>query len=82
MFRDIKMSEQRMQDFRKSTVSQQLSVDLWVKVLTTGHWPNESRDPSAWKQANNAIETVSLPLEIKQCMSVYKQYYMSKFNGR
>lgn len=47
MFKDIKMSEQRMQDFKKSASCQMLSVDLTVKVLTTGHWPGESRDPSA-----------------------------------
>lgn len=46
MFRDIKMSEQRMQDFRKSPLSNTLTLDLNVKVLTTGHWPNESRDPT------------------------------------
>ena len=43
MFKDIKMSEQRMQDFRKCPTSAQITVDLNVKVLTTGHWPNESR---------------------------------------
>ena len=47
MFKDIKVSEQRMQDFKKSGSYQMLSVDLNVKVLTTGHWPNESRDPTA-----------------------------------
>mmetsp|Transcript_4322 Transcript_4322/g.7299 ORF Transcript_4322/g.7299 Transcript_4322/m.7299 type:complete len:228 (-) Transcript_4322:35-718(-) len=28
------------------------------------------------------LEQVHLPPQIKQCMSVFKQYYMSKFNGR
>ena len=46
MFKDIKGSEERINDFKKSPSSQMLSVDLNVKVLTTGHWPNESRDPS------------------------------------
>ena len=55
-------------------------MDLNVKVLTTGHWPNESRDPSAQNQQK--VEVVRLPPEIKQCMSVFKQYYMSKFSGR
>jgi len=53
-----------------------------VKVLTTGHWPNESRDPSAQNQNQNMMELINLPPQIKQCMSVYKQYYMSKFSGR
>ena len=80
MYKDIKMSEQRMQDFKKSSSAAQVSVDLNVKVLTTGHWPNESRDPSAQNQQK--VEVVRLPPEIKQCMSVFKQYYMSKFSGR
>ena len=28
------------------------------------------------------IDIVTLPPQIKQCMSVFKQYYMSKFTGR
>jgi cullin 3 len=44
MFRDITMSDQRMNDFKKSHLSHQVPFELNVKVLTTGHWPNESRD--------------------------------------
>ena len=47
MFKDIKMSEQRMVEFKKTQVSQSINLDLNVKVLTTGHWPNESRDPTS-----------------------------------
>jgi hypothetical protein len=72
MFKDIKMSEQRMSDFKKCASSQQVTVDLNVKVLTTGHWPNESRDPSAQNQSLSKIEVVQIPPEIKQCMSVFK----------
>ena len=28
------------------------------------------------------IDLVSLPPQIKECMSIYKQYYMTKFTGR
>ena len=82
MFKDIKMSEQRMQEFKKCASSQSIHIDLNVKVLTTGHWPNESRDPSAQNQSLQKIEVVQIPPEIKNCMSVFKQYYMSKFSGR
>ena len=58
MFRDIKMSEQRMQDFRKSPLSNSINLDLSVKVLTTGHWPNESRDPTQQSQNGNIIDVV------------------------
>jgi hypothetical protein len=82
MFKDIKMSEQRMQDFKKSPSSQRLKIDLNVKVLTTGNWPNESRDPSQQNRALNMIDLIAIPPQIKDCMSVYKQYYMTKFTGR
>jgi len=55
-------------------------VELSVKVLTTGHWPNETKDPS--QQNASKPQELSLPPQIKQCMSVFKQYYMSKFTGR
>jgi cullin 3 len=82
MFKDIKMSEQRMQEFKQTASAKQMAIELNVKVLTTGHWPNESRDPSAQNQSLQKIEVVQIPQEIKQCMSVFKQYYMSKFSGR
>ena len=53
-----------------------------MKVLTTGHWPNESRDPSAQNQSMSKFEIVTIPRAIKDCMDIYKQYYMSKFSGR
>lgn len=61
MFKDIKMSEQRMQDFKKSPSYQMLALDLNVKVLTTGHWPNESRDPSAQNQSLQKIDIIQIP---------------------
>lgn len=61
MFKDIKMSEQRMLDFKKSQSCQMLGIDLNVKVLTTGHWPNESRDPSAQNQSLSKIDIVKIP---------------------
>ena len=41
MFRDIKMSEDTMNEFRTTSLSKQLNFDLSVKVLTTGNWPND-----------------------------------------
>ena len=72
-----------MQDFKRSSSSHMLNnVDLNVKVLTTGHWPNESRDPTAQNQSQQKIDIITIPPQIKQCMSIFKQYYMSKFTGR
>ena len=41
MFKDIKMSEDTMAEFRGTTLAKQLNLELAVKVLTTGNWPNE-----------------------------------------
>jgi len=44
MFKDIKMSEDTMNEFRNTSLSKSLGFDLNVKVLTTGNWPNDPRD--------------------------------------
>lgn len=45
MFKDIKMSEDLTRDFQASPASGMLDgVDLSVKVLTTGHWPNDQKE--------------------------------------
>jgi len=41
MFKDIKMSDDTMTEFKGTSLSKQLNFDLSVKVLTTGNWPNE-----------------------------------------
>jgi cullin 3 len=58
MFKDIKMSEQRMQEFKKSPSHAMIAIDFNVKVLTTGHWPNENKLPvrDEDSQAANHIE--------------------------
>jgi hypothetical protein len=72
MFRDITMSEQRMNDFKKTHLSQQIPFELNVKILTTGHWPNESRDPQQVATQQGGVEAVCLPIEIKHSMSLFK----------
>ena len=62
MFKDIKMSEQRMQEFKKSPSHQMISIDFNCKVLTTGHWPNESRVPNSGDHDMNHQEIK--PIEI------------------
>ena len=73
MFKDIKMSEATMQEFRGTGLSRALQVELHVKVLTTGHWPNES---------HATIPTQSLPREIQTCMSNFNRFYLNKHTGR
>lgn len=42
MFKDIKMSDETMYEFRNNPLSKKLTVEMNVKVLTTGNWPNET----------------------------------------
>lgn len=44
MFKDIKMSEDTMVEFRSTALAKKLVIDMNVKVLTTGNWPNETKD--------------------------------------
>jgi hypothetical protein len=44
MFKDIKMSEETMNEFRNNALGRKLSLEMSVKILTTGNWPNESKD--------------------------------------
>jgi cullin 3 len=74
MFKDIKMSEDTMTEFRATTLSKQLTFELNVKVLTTGNWPNEQKDQSAI--------IASLPREIQFCMQSFNKFYNNKHTGR
>jgi cullin 3 len=79
MFKDIKQSEQRMSDFKES-VGSNVEYDLQVKVLTTGHWPNETIDPPYITRREDP--TNAIPRVIKESMSLFKSYYLNKFSGR
>lgn len=70
-----------MQEFKQS-VGAHLDYDFQVKVLTTGHWPNENRDPTVHKQGAQQENLNALPRSIRDSMSLFKQYYLNKFFGR
>ena len=44
MFKDIKMSEETMTEFKQSQLSKKLTIDMSIRVLTTGNWPNENKE--------------------------------------
>lgn len=44
MFKDIKMSEETMVEFKQHPLAKKLTIEMSVKVLTTGNWPNETKD--------------------------------------
>lgn len=73
MFKDIKMSEETMLEFRGTSMAKSLPVDLQIKVLTTGNWPNESKEQ---------INVVCLPREIQLCISSFNKFYNNKHTGR
>ena len=72
MFKDMKMSEELAQEFRSKPSCQALSVDITVKVLTSGHWPNDSKE--------QAPALGNLPHEISLAMASFTQFYFSKYN--
>lgn len=73
MFKDIKMSEETMNEFKQTQLAKKLSVELNVKVLTTGNWPNEAKDNSA---------LLVLPKEIMSCINAFNKFYGNKHTGR
>ena len=47
MFKDIKMSDDTMNEFKQSSLYKQISFDVSVKVLTSGNWPTDQKDQAA-----------------------------------
>ncbi len=45
MFKDMKMSDELMVEFRQRPVYKTLQLELKMKVLTAGHWPNDQKEP-------------------------------------
>jgi hypothetical protein len=73
MFKDMKMSDDLMAEFRQKPTYKALTLELNMKVLTAGHWPNDSKDAKA--------QQVSLPKEISTSMTSFTQFYFSKYNN-
>lgn len=72
MFKDMKMSDELTSEFRSKPACQSLSVELNVKVLTSGHWPNDGKE--------SAPQLGQLPPEISLAMASFTQFYFSKYN--
>lgn len=73
MFKDIKVSEELTTEFKTKPSCQALTLELNMKVLTQGHWPKDGKEP--------VPQLVALPREIATAMSVFTQFYFSKFNN-
>ena len=72
MFKDMKMSDELATEFRGKPAYQSLSVDISVKVLTSGHWPNDGKETSH--------SLGNLPHEVSLAMASFTQFYFSKYN--
>ncbi|KAI8913801.1 Cullin, partial [Powellomyces hirtus] len=72
MFKDIDISRDYMSSFRESSkyTSQLGTIELSVNVLTHGYWPT-------YTPVN-----CNLPDELARCQEIFKEFYMSKHNGR
>jgi hypothetical protein len=44
MFKDIRLSEDTTTEFKQNALGRGLHIDLSIKILTTGNWPNDNRE--------------------------------------
>lgn len=44
MFKDMRVSQDCMNDFKTKPYYQGLGIELNVKILTTGNWPNDKEN--------------------------------------
>lgn len=73
MYKDINFSVELNQEFKQKPSSRGLNIELNVKVLTTGHWPNDGKEP--------VPQLVQLPKEISNAMASFVQFYFNKYNN-
>ncbi|KAL4421065.1 hypothetical protein ABPG77_001360 [Micractinium sp. CCAP 211/92] len=73
MFGDIKLSREKMADFKDFLRQRgtELAVDMSVQVLTSGMWPQTT-----------AATTCNLPRELEQCTTEFAAYYLHANSGR
>lgn len=66
MFKDIQRSKELMNDFPSNSID----IDLTVSVCTTGAWPSSN------------IPDVTRPKELDSAVNTFKQFYLTRHNGR
>ncbi|XP_074269581.1 cullin-4-like [Silene latifolia] len=73
MFKDIELSKEINESFRQSSQARTKlpsGIEMSVHVLTTGYWPT-------YLPMN-----VRLPRELNVYQEIFKEFYLSKYNGR
>ncbi|XP_017484362.1 PREDICTED: cullin-3-like [Rhagoletis zephyria] len=71
MFKDISISNTLNDEFKGHPLSNEINIDLSVRVLTTGYWPTQS-NPSK----------CNVPLIARQAFENFRKFYLAKHNGR
>ncbi len=72
MFKDITLSEELTHEFKGSQLGKNHHLELNLKVLTTGNWPNEQKD----------LNLHYLPRELSLSIQQFTRFYMNKHQGR
>ncbi|XP_060191854.1 cullin-4-like [Lycium barbarum] len=73
MFKDIELSKEINESFKQSSQARKklpTGIEMSVHVLTTGYWP--TYPPM----------DVRLPHELNVYQDIFKEFYLSKYNGR
>uniref|UniRef100_A0A7N0ZRY4 Cullin-4 n=1 Tax=Kalanchoe fedtschenkoi TaxID=63787 RepID=A0A7N0ZRY4_KALFE len=73
MFKDIELSKEINESFKQSSQARTklpVGIEMSVHVLTTGYWP--TYPPM----------DVKLPHELTIYQDIFKEFYLSKYNGR
>merc|ERR1719273_1060391 len=74
MFKDMTLSNTVQEEFKthlNNTNKNLKGVDLTVRVLTTGYWPDQNAPPS-----------INLPRIPQDAFDVFKNFYLAKHSGR
>lgn len=71
MFKDIQLSKDIENDFKKSKNNSAIDgVEFGVEILTNGNWPIETRP------------TCSIPAPLKKCITDFEMFYKNKHQNR
>merc|ERR1711892_1050826 len=82
MFKDIHLSSTLNDEFKqRRTNLAPKSIDLSMKVLTTGYWPNSTRSNQA-KPDGAAEKICQLPQAAHAAFEEFKMFYLNRHTGR
>jgi len=71
MFKDISLSSNLNEQFKRSAYVSSLQFDFQVKVLTSGNWP----------QSQQNLDCI-MPASLETAFECFRNYYLSRHSGR